>query len=95
MTAAHHIHTHSRPQVTGETLTVIAEAQYALKNLDSWAARQSVATPAFLIPGSSWTQAEPLGAVSAPCLEQQLRQLSLESVCLSPSAPPFFFPPRC
>ena len=53
-----------RPQfevVVAEALTVTAEARHALAHLDGWVRPRSVATPPGLLPGSSWTKAEPLG----------------------------------
>mmetsp|Transcript_11958 Transcript_11958/g.28552 ORF Transcript_11958/g.28552 Transcript_11958/m.28552 type:complete len:512 (-) Transcript_11958:294-1829(-) len=41
----------------------LAEVQYALSNLHSWMRPESVSTPAFLQPASSWIRKEPKGLV--------------------------------
>ncbi|CAE7254365.1 Aldh3b1 [Symbiodinium natans] len=46
-----------------ETTAVQSEVQHALSNLRSWMRPESVSTPAFLQPASSWIRREPKGLV--------------------------------
>lgn len=50
--------------VVHETATVLAEIKIALGKLGEWTGRTTVPTPAGMLPGSSWTQPDPLGVVS-------------------------------
>lgn len=49
--------------LSADILNNLSDAKYHLKNVDLWAARRSVSTPGFLLPGSSYVQPEPLGVV--------------------------------
>ena len=46
-----------------DTSASLAEVQHALSNLRSWMKPESVSTPLFLQPASSWVQREPKGIV--------------------------------
>ena len=55
-----------RPELealSGDIIGTITDAKLHLAKVDEWAARRSVATPGFLLPGTSFVQPEPLGVV--------------------------------
>jgi acyl-CoA reductase-like NAD-dependent aldehyde dehydrogenase len=50
--------------VVHESFVVVSEVKMALSQLSAWTARTPVPTPAGMLPGTSWTQPDPLGVVS-------------------------------